>query len=1016
MGLSTFITDLIDTGNVLFSKATKRTLDQYCQIETADDDRSLAMADGSLISVMQLHGSRSVVGVEERHAMAASLTERLSPFLSKRGHAFQFYFAFDPDLGRKIIHDALEDARIAARQTGLDIADILTERERVLSSHLHAEQCFLVLWTRPSILDKAEFKEVRKEQAAERRRAPRMRDAQYVDAVASQIRMQHSSMVLAVAQAFEGVEVAVEVLEAHRVLSEIRSTIYPDHRNPDWKPVLPGDRIPVRFPRNQEAADHSHVLWPTVGHQIFEADAETIDRRTCRIGDKLFASVDMTLAPEHVKSFQVLIDNMAERGLPWRISFLVEGAGMDKISWVTSAAVSILKWSLADPSGNNRRLGSALDELKALNLAGDTIVGLRVSLATWADKYDPRLISERHRYLKHGLEAWGNAAGDDLVGDPLDGVMSSALGLSCESTAPVGACPLGEIMPMMPIGRPGSPWNTGPVSFRTIDGKLWSFQPGSSAQDVHVNLVAGPPGKGKSVLLNTTNLGLILSRQVSGGQSGRLPRIAIIDIGFSSSGLISLLQSGLPEDRQHEVLHVAMRMEERFAINPFDTQLGCRRPLDHEKGFLRNLIGLLVTPPGKDAALYDGIPSLVAIVIDELYRFFDEEAPKIYDRGVDPVVDAAIEKHDVTIPPNRPTWWEVVDALAARKLWRHAARAQRFAVPTLHDIAQVIKTPRVLDMFRQTSVSQTTEHIVEAFMRLIDGALRQYLVLTLPTQFEVSSARVVSLDLNDVAPRGNDAESQRQTAIMYMLARHVLVRDFFSGPDEIDSYPAAYRDFHYKRLTDIREDKKAIVYDEFHRTNGAGSRAVRDQVLDDIRVCRKYGVQITLASQLVEDFDEQMVKQATGIWILGAGEGIGVKEISKTFGLRPIEEYILSDRLTGPAPGGAPLFAIIATRHGRYRHLLYNTLGPIELWAFSTTPNDINLRRRLYDRIGPRMARLALAKRFPSGTCAKYVEQRLFAMRNSGALSLEAEGNIVDSIADELVEFAKALNYGEYAA
>ncbi len=65
---------------------------------------------------------------------------------------------------------------------------------------------------------------------------------------------------------------------------------------------------------------------------------------------------------------------------------------------------------------------------------------------------------------------------------------------------------------------------------------------------------------------------------LSGGIT-RLPRIAIIDIGPSSSGLISLLKEALPHDRQHYVAYHRLRMTPDYSINPFDTQLGCRYPL-----------------------------------------------------------------------------------------------------------------------------------------------------------------------------------------------------------------------------------------------------------------------------------------------------------------------------------------------------------------------------------------------------------------------------------------------------
>ena len=77
----------------------------------------------------------------------------------------------------------------------------------------------------------------------------------------------------------------------------------------------------------------------------------------------------------------------------------------------------------------------------------------------------------------------------------------------------------------------------GALLFRSPDGKPWPFQPGSTQQTTWIDLVYARPGSGKSVLSNAINLALCLS-----GGLTRLPRIAIIDIGPSSSGLISLLK------------------------------------------------------------------------------------------------------------------------------------------------------------------------------------------------------------------------------------------------------------------------------------------------------------------------------------------------------------------------------------------------------------------------------------------------------------------------------------------
>jgi intracellular multiplication protein IcmB len=57
--------------------------------------------------------------------------------------------------------------------------------------------------------------------------------------------------------------------------------------------------------------------------------------------------------------------------------------------------------------------------------------------------------------------------------------------------------------------------------------------------------------------------------------------------------------------------------------------------------------------------------------------------------------------------------------------------------------------------------------------------------------------------------------------------------------------------------------------------------------------------------------------------------------------------------------------------NSKYEQLLVNSLGPIELWALSTTPDDAALRNRLYEAVGFQEALRRLSKVFPAGSAQK---------------------------------------------
>jgi intracellular multiplication protein IcmB len=290
---------------------------------------------------------------------------------------------------------------------------------------------------------------------------------------------------------------------------------------------------------------------------------------------------------------------------------------------------------------------------------------------------------------------------------------------------------------------------------------------------------------------------------------------------------------------------------------------------------------------------------------------------------------------------------------------------------------------------------------------MISSAIREYPILSRITSFDLGDARVVSLDLDEVAKSGGEA-ADRQTAVMYMLARYILARHYYLTEDNVSDFPSAYRDYHKLRIAEIRDDPKRIVFDEFHRTSKAS--AVRDQVIVDMREGRKWKVQIALLSQSVEDFDPVMVEFATSIYIMDAGPAQAIEKSAKIFGLSHTAQVALRTRVHGPREGGATFLAQFATKSGINTQLLTSTLGPIELWAFSTTAEDANIRNKLYKRLNPAEARRLLATLFPSGSITKVVEKRLNMLKEKevGIITEDAALSIIDQLLEEiLAEYKK---------
>jgi intracellular multiplication protein IcmB len=81
-----------------------------------------------------------------------------------------------------------------------------------------------------------------------------------------------------------------------------------------------------------------------------------------------------------------------------------------------------------------------------------------------------------------------------------------------------------------------------------------------------------------------------------------------------------------------------------------------------------------------------------------------------------------------------------------------------------------------------------------------------------------------------------------------------------------------------------------------------------------------------------------------------------------------------------------------------------NSLGPIELWALSTTPGDTALRNRLYERVGFSEGLRRLARVFPAGSAMKEIERRTDERLSRGEMATQAEEGVIDVLASELVD------------
>lgn len=985
--LGSFIDSVVNVSDS-FLRRLKADVSDYVDLETADDTHALVGKDGSIMTLIEVQGMRSLIGHHTLfHNVVTPMTTGLQSSFEDKAHKIQIWYEEDYDAALAKIEKAQLPARETARRFHMDFDDVLDARAANLAKVTSVQRCFIALWTCPGALNKTDQKVEKKHSAEVRNGAPLVNGAQDPLKAMDLLRNRHKSFVGLFESKLADAGIVTSILGVREALREIRRSVAPSYTDDRWEPALPGDRIYPTLRKQQSTREDWEVLWPPLGWQVCPRDANIVAPNVVEMGDRIWAPIYIDLFPRKPQFFNELARSARDKRLPWRVSFLIEGGAFSGFAFR-----SIVSQLISFANRGNKMFKSAKEDLDAFTENNGAVVQVRASFATWAPANRMDLLEQRVSDLSRSVEGWGSCQVSEVTGEPVAGMMSSALGATLGNIGTKAVAPLSDVLAIMPWSQPASAWTSGSMLFKSPSGKIMPFQPFSKLQATWIDLYYAPPGAGKSVLMNASHYALAL-----GPGHPRLPRIAIIDIGPSSSGLISLIREALPPDQRDLAVHRRMQNTSAYAINPFETQLGCRYPTALERAFLLNFVTLLVTDMGSDRP-DKAMTGLVAAVVDEMYiRSSDQAEAKPYTGGTVHEVDKVLNDLGYRVDRNT-TWWEVEDELFRHGYIHEAHLAHRYAVPVLTDASAAANSERVREAYRDVRIAGTSESLIGGFNRMIAESMGFFPVLSGPTAFSLGEARIAALDLGDVAKSGGDV-ADRTTAVMYMLARHALAKDFYLNPEAIPSMPAPstielretvpaaeYRAYHMQRAKDILEDAKRICFDEFHRTSK--TPIVRDQVIVDMREGRKWKVNVMLASQSLADFDDQMVEFATSLYILDSGSETSVEAIATRFGFGdPSEIYHLRNSVRKPRPPTPGVFmAKFDTNQGKFTTLLSLMLSPHEFWAFNTDADNVVIRNELYNRIGAVKTRHVLSILYPYGASSELENRRENMKQSSGGM------------------------------
>ena len=762
-----------------------------------------------------------------------------------------------------------------------------------------------------------------------------------------------------------------------------------------------------RFDHLSQEKNQSSVTERSLDWELSREDVHILAHNQVAFGDNVFGGFDIALLAEFISPFNDFLQAIADSHpeIPFRCSFKFDGL-KPKTMKVKEQYVTF--FGFTNPI-RHRNIRSAFEHLQEDEATPEDLIRLRIGFATWSNWGDEKQLRQNLSLLRSSVEQWGNFSTDRITGDPVATILSTVPGFGPTSTAPEVLAPLGEALSLFPLARKASPWSRGEVLFRTPDGVGWPYQRGSTRQNSWLEILIGSSGTGKSVALNALNLGNVLAGSSLELQGEELPKMVIVDVGHSSRGLIRILQEALPTGRKNEAVHLVFKLLPEKAINPFDLPLGFRQPMHNHRHFLLNFIAILVN----DASLNTPIDleGILGVLIDQTYEHYaDRGSPKRYYPGEEERLDALLQETGFT-SSDYSSWWEVTDWLFSQGHASEANLAQTKAVPVLTDLVQILHSPNFASFIRpedgrdESAIGELIAHLQIKFSE----AVRDLPIIANPTRFDLGAARVMAIDVSEVLDQANGLDSQKTSSLMFMLARHVAMRTWEVDEEEVlamtenEDLPEIYQGLHIQHAKSERGQPKVLCIDEYHRASSV--KEINTQLIRDAREGRKRNFRITLASQLVNDFDPEILNLASTVLIFGNQLPNEVRGLQNFYPLTTAAEDILVHELTGPTAEGAPLLGIFRTKEGTVVQKLLLKLSPDELWEFSTTTEDVLLRQQVYETFGVTDGRKKLSNRFPTGTAREKIQNMKFMLTADNRKESHGDTSVIATIVKELHAF-----------
>lgn len=906
-----FLQNLVAGFNEFLYKVTsglKMHFADYCNLDTAIDDKVILARDGSLLTVLKIEGVNSVQPADTFRHVVNLLNQSLGSSFDRKGLIIQSVFSSDPtpETIKASLSKISESSHFTIKKLnyGDEASQLLQGQEDCLLDIVSIEKNFLCIWTTSACLTPQEGKEMAEDYVQKMKNVPNLGHGANPFRAHKLMVDNHNKNVTSIGYALQKCGIVFRAMYVAEAIHEMRmGLLVSPSRDVN---IVSGSDLTFdthTMTTSSISLRERHVSRTRVQYdgslprlnEFAHVDVEYAGNNTQVIVDGVyFQPTLMERMPTTITFFNYLFSDLSQlrsqgSRIPYRMLFTIASDGEALLN-IKYPLATVLRHTNID----SRAIYEGAQQIKGFIEHQGVVVQLGMHILTWGRNSEETAL--RSSLINTRIENWGNPRLSIKTGNPIEAFASSSMGFSKLGIAQRAAAALDRALCLLPLARPTSLWSQSPIIFRSLDGKPIPYVTMADEFTYWVTFVAATPGSGKSVLANWLNTAFYLS-----GSLDALPYVAIIDFGFSSKGFINLLKRFLPPHQEHYAVYRRVENSVEYCVNPFELGLGLRFPKQSEIEFMVNLLAMALEDSATGKPFEGGRDLLDAMIraaferYSDCFKNFAFATPKEYTRGVVPEIDEILDLHGYEVIDeqyiqknrqidellgrsrtfNKTSWFAIVDFLEATQpldpsygqdYIRQAQLAQRHASFTLHDLLQIVnQTDSIREKYKDRKYGEQS-YIAEVMDRL-GNFKNKFPIFSDITQFDIKDARACSFDLEDVivAEPASFADFQKN-AFLYMYTLRTATRKFFLIEDDLrNNFPLPadivppetmnvnrIYEHHRRNVLTISKSKKRIMVDEFHYTGK--SEQLMNTFVSYMRVVRKRNMELLLISQLLEDF------------------------------------------------------------------------------------------------------------------------------------------------------------------